>query len=242
MVEFKRLLARDAGAAGQLLDETDLTDAALIERLNEDLRARVLATRLLQRYGYLQPRVNPDSDLAAEHSLVMQARAYAIAHAVETNAEPRRLPPASQTAVCGAELSYDCNFPSLGSNRTLSPVDRDEQLNRPTEQTNPYESYPVAPPRADTPQAPRGLRADMSASETGETLLTSLPQGSLDPSGNSTNLRAREGSKEREESTASTSSEFAPSSQAAISQPESISGRRTNRNRAERRAARFRRR
>jgi hypothetical protein len=28
MVEFKRLLARDAGAAGQLLDETDLTDEA----------------------------------------------------------------------------------------------------------------------------------------------------------------------------------------------------------------------
>ena len=43
MVEFKRLLARDAAAAGQLLDETDLTDAAVIERLNEDLRARVPA-------------------------------------------------------------------------------------------------------------------------------------------------------------------------------------------------------
>jgi hypothetical protein len=98
MVEFKRLLARDAGAAGQLLDETDLTDAAVIERLNEDLRARVLATHLLQRYGYLQPRVNPDSDLAAEHSFVLQDRAYAIAHAVETNAEPRRLPPAVQEA------------------------------------------------------------------------------------------------------------------------------------------------
>src|SRR5580692_1689388 len=169
MVEFKRLLARDAGAAGQLLDETDLTDAAVIERLNEDLRARVLATRLLQRYGYLQPKVNPDSDLAAEHSLVLQDRAYAIAHAVETNAEPRRLPPAMQTAACDPELSYDCNFPLRESNRTFSPMDRDEQLSRPIEQTNPYEGYPAAPPRTDTPQVPRELRADLSASDTGET-------------------------------------------------------------------------
>ncbi len=85
IVEFKRLLAQDAGAAGQLPDETDLTDAAVTERLNEDLRARVLATRLLRRYGYLLPKLNPDSDLGAEHTLVLQDRAYAIAHATERN-------------------------------------------------------------------------------------------------------------------------------------------------------------
>jgi hypothetical protein len=105
MVVFKRVLAQDAGAAGQLLDETDLTDAAVIERLHEDLRVRVLATRLLQRYGYLLPKVNPDSDLAAEHNLVLQDRAYAIAHAMERNAEPRTLPPATQTAGCDPEIS-----------------------------------------------------------------------------------------------------------------------------------------
>lgn len=237
MVEFKRLLARDAGAAGQLLDETDLTDAAVIERLNEDLRARVLATRLLQRYGYLQPKVNPDSDLAAEHSLVLQDRAYAIAHAVETNAEPRGLPPAMQTAACDPELSYDCNFPLRESNRTFSPMDRDEQLSRPIEQNNPYESYPAAPPKTETPQAPQELRADLSASDTGETLLTSLPQGSLDASGNSTNLRARAGSKEGEGAASSSSGEFVPSSQAALSQPENISGPRTNHNIGERRVS-----
>src|SRR5271155_5305492 len=110
MVEFKRLLAQDAGAAGQLLDETDLTDAPVTERLNEDLRARVLATRLLQRYGYLLPKVNPDSDLAAEHNLLLQDRAYAIAHAAERNAEPRMmLPPVTQTSVCDQERSSDCD-------------------------------------------------------------------------------------------------------------------------------------
>src|SRR5882724_2599380 len=75
MVELKRLLAQDAGVSGQILEESDLTDTAVAERLRSDLRARVLATRLLQRYGYLVPRANPDSDLAAEQRLVRQQRA-----------------------------------------------------------------------------------------------------------------------------------------------------------------------
>ncbi|MGB7847637.1 MAG: hypothetical protein WBL63_18645, partial [Candidatus Acidiferrum sp.] len=44
MVEMKRLLAQDAGVSGQILEESDLTDAAVAERLGSDLRARVLAT------------------------------------------------------------------------------------------------------------------------------------------------------------------------------------------------------
>src|SRR5713101_7288029 len=69
MVELKRLLAQDAGVSGQILEEADLTDVAVAERLRSDLRARVLATRLLQRYGYLVPRLNPDSDVEAEQKL-----------------------------------------------------------------------------------------------------------------------------------------------------------------------------
>src|SRR5882724_12943175 len=83
MVELKRLLAQDAGVSGQILEEADLTDTAVAERLRSDLRARVLATRLLQRYGYLVPRANPDSDLAAEQRLVRQQRAQTLAHASE---------------------------------------------------------------------------------------------------------------------------------------------------------------
>jgi hypothetical protein len=43
MVEFKRLLAQEAGASGQILEESDLTDGAVAQRLRIDLRARVLA-------------------------------------------------------------------------------------------------------------------------------------------------------------------------------------------------------
>ena len=75
MVEFKRLLAEDAGNSGQILEESDLSEVTISERLRQDLRTRVLATRLLRRYGYLVPKLNPDSELAAEHNLAMHERA-----------------------------------------------------------------------------------------------------------------------------------------------------------------------
>ena len=207
MVEFKRLLAQDAGAAGQLLDETDLTDGAVSDRLNEDLRARVLATRLLQRYGYLLPKVNPDSDVGAERSLVLQDRAYAMAHARERNTESRTLPPATQTA-----------------NRAVSRMDTGEQPDLPAEQRTPYEGYPAPPSRTDPTQSPRELRADLSASDVGETLLASLEQGNVSVSGNSANLRGRGDAMESEGAASSSYSEFAPSRPAALSPPEDTLG------------------
>ena len=83
MVEFKRMIAQDASAIGQLLEESDLTDSALTARLNEDLRTRVLATRLLQKYGYLLPKINPESELGQEQKLVLQERAQQLVRASE---------------------------------------------------------------------------------------------------------------------------------------------------------------
>ena len=60
MVEFKQLLAKDAGVNGQILEETDLSEAAIAERLRSELHCRILATALFRRYGYLLPRINPD--------------------------------------------------------------------------------------------------------------------------------------------------------------------------------------
>jgi hypothetical protein len=108
MVELKRLLAKDAGASGQILEESDLTDAAVAERLRSDLRSRVLATRLLQRYGYLVPRVNPDSDLEAEQKLVRQERAQMIARAAERLDNSKEGSPAGQNAACDPQRSAEC--------------------------------------------------------------------------------------------------------------------------------------
>lgn len=95
MVELKRLFAEDAGTSGQILEETDLTDAAISDRLQQDLHMRVIATHLLQRYGYLLPKVNPDSDLATEHNLEMRARVQEL----ERAAEPHETGPAAPQTV-----------------------------------------------------------------------------------------------------------------------------------------------
>jgi polysaccharide biosynthesis/export protein len=74
LVELKRWVAEDAADRGQLLRDSDLTDAAILSRLGGDVRLRVAATRLLQRYGYLLPKANPDSAVGREQAALEQER------------------------------------------------------------------------------------------------------------------------------------------------------------------------
>jgi polysaccharide biosynthesis/export protein len=159
MVEFKRLLAQDAGASGQILEEGDLTDGAVAARLRSDLRARVLATRLLQRYGYLVPRLNPDSDLGAEQRLVRQERAQMLARAAERRDTPAENSTAGRNAACDARSVSECALPpSL-------PEDRD--------------SLPVSP--AAPGQAPRSLPSVQRAEDTSPSQMTRPDGTGLSP-------------------------------------------------------------
>jgi len=118
MVELKRLLAQDAGVSGQILEESDLTDVAVAERLRSELRARVLATRLLQRYGYLVPRLNPDSDLDAEQKLVRQERAQVLARAAERRDSLGETATAGRNGGCDPRSVPECALPSsIGEDR-----------------------------------------------------------------------------------------------------------------------------
>jgi hypothetical protein len=72
MVELKQWVAKDATDHGQIVTESDLTSDAIFDRLEMDTQFRSIATALLQRYGYLLPKFNPDSDLAKEHELLVQ--------------------------------------------------------------------------------------------------------------------------------------------------------------------------
>lgn len=74
LVELKRWVAQKAGEQGQIVEDRELSDAAIFGRIERDIEFRALATRLLQRYGFLQPKFNPDSDAAKEHELLRQAR------------------------------------------------------------------------------------------------------------------------------------------------------------------------
>ena len=83
VVELKRWIAKDATDQGQIVSESDLTDDAIFERLQTDVRFRSVATLLLQRYGYLVPRVNPDSELGKQQELLVQERVKWIAQEEE---------------------------------------------------------------------------------------------------------------------------------------------------------------
>jgi polysaccharide biosynthesis/export protein len=137
MVELKRLLAQDAGVSGQILEESDLTDVAVAERLRSDLRARVLATRLLQRYGYLVPRLNPDSDLEAEQKLVRQERAQMLARAAERRDTLGETSTASGNTPCDPRSGPQCALPSS------LPEDRENLPGGPT--------TPARAPRSSAP-------------------------------------------------------------------------------------------
>jgi len=79
MVELKRWIAKDATSHGQLISDSDLTEEAIFDRLENDVTFRSVATQMVQKYGYLQPSVNPDSPLAKEQELLLQERVKWIA-------------------------------------------------------------------------------------------------------------------------------------------------------------------
>ena len=59
MVELKRWTAKEATDNGQIVSDENLTDDAIYDRLTNDVPFRSVATRLVQRYGYLMPGFNP---------------------------------------------------------------------------------------------------------------------------------------------------------------------------------------
>src|ERR1700722_536877 len=78
LVELKRWVAKDATDNGQVVEDADLSDDAIFDRLSRDLGFRSVATELLQRYGYLMPVSNPDSNLGKEQEFVLKERARRI--------------------------------------------------------------------------------------------------------------------------------------------------------------------
>jgi protein involved in polysaccharide export with SLBB domain len=75
LVELKRLAIKQATDNGQIVEDASLTDEAIFDRLELDVKFRSLATRLVQRYGYLLPSFNPDSEIGKQRDLLLKERA-----------------------------------------------------------------------------------------------------------------------------------------------------------------------
>src|ERR1044071_980553 len=101
LIELKRWIAKEATNSGQVVEDSDLTEAAIFERLELDVEFRGVATRIVQRYGYLIPMANPDSDAAKEKDLILKERARRMVQ-IEAQ-EDAQVKPESEQQVPGLE-------------------------------------------------------------------------------------------------------------------------------------------
>jgi protein involved in polysaccharide export with SLBB domain len=155
MVEVKRWLAKDATDHGQLIADADLADEAIFERLETDITFRSVATRLVQKYGYLQPTVNPESPLAKQQELLMRERVKWVAQdeeAERARAHQEQGLALQQTQTCDTQDS-SCASRAAGSPSTQQPAQQQPGMNQhpgsaPALQTP---SEPYAPPQPAVP-------------------------------------------------------------------------------------------
>src|ERR1700730_10562651 len=132
LVELKAWVAKEATDNGQVVDDSLLTDLAIFDRLDRDVEFRSVATRMVQRYGYLLPSINPDSEIAKQQELVLKERAHIMAQrqdqeqaALLAAAESERKQQQEQARVertaCDPRNQSTCNEPaSTGKGRAGS--------------------------------------------------------------------------------------------------------------------------
>jgi protein involved in polysaccharide export with SLBB domain len=130
LVELKRWIAKEASDNGQIVSDEDLTDNAVFDRLTTDVAFRSVATRLVQRYGYLRPSVNPDSEMGKEQELLTKERVRRLvqieAQEDTDSLKPRRTDTSeTKTVPCESSEDRECVPGSSGQpNRAISNPDR----------------------------------------------------------------------------------------------------------------------
>jgi polysaccharide export outer membrane protein len=154
MVELKRWVAKDATDHGQVIAETDLTNDAIFDRLETDVQFRSVATLLLQKYGYLVPQLNPNSEAAHDHELLVKER---IKRLEET--QPEELTKQRRNGAQNLQNAEDCD-PQFEGDCNASQNPR-SQSQRPGQaappETPPSGNYPGnLNPNQNSPSLPSG--------------------------------------------------------------------------------------
>ena len=164
MVELKLLIAKEASDNGQVVQESDLSDQAVYERLAADTKFRAAATRLCQRYGYLLPKVNPDSDVAKEQELVLKERARRLVQ-IESQEDSESLKPhgmesaKERTSGCDPQSEDDCRRTQANADESR---DARQRAAEPREQQRSYDEQeqPSAPIVSDRVLRAQGNTGD----------------------------------------------------------------------------------
>jgi polysaccharide export outer membrane protein len=164
LVELKRYVAKEASDNGQVVQESNLTDQAIFDRLDRDIKFRSIATRLLQRYGYLLPAPNPDSNYAKEQEYVLKERARRLVQ-VEAQEDAEALKPENgdkndreveRTNSCDPERDRNCQRSGNPATHSNAPV-RSAHPDRDSDQ-------PIPPDISPLLAAPRTLQTDLTNS------------------------------------------------------------------------------
>jgi polysaccharide export outer membrane protein len=160
LVELKRWVAADATSNGQIVEDSDLSDDAIFDRLERDVAFRSAATNLLQRYGYLLPAPNPDSNLGKEQEFVLKERArriVALELQDDNSLHPGNREQPEQAASCDPQQDDRCGAPSGPRSGSHSG----SHSGRPVRDEGPApEGNPASPPAATES---RTLRAEVGA-------------------------------------------------------------------------------
>jgi polysaccharide biosynthesis/export protein len=180
LVELKRWIARQASDNGQLISDEELTDAAVYDRLANDVKFRAVATRLVQRYGYLRPSVNPDSDMGKEQEFILKERARKLVQVEsqedQVGSQVQRADRRGQTSVPCRAGNYDENNLDEADCRDLATITpRKEDMEAPA--TAPRNEREPATPEQPIPSNPNPSAPIMRAQAgTGESLASRLAE------------------------------------------------------------------
>lgn len=140
MVELKRWVAKDATEHGQIISDSDLTNDAIFFRLEEDAQFRAVATTLVQKYGYLVPKMNPDSELAKEQDLLRQERTKWLAQIQEEAVQKAhsKAEELQKTTACDQQSDTSCPAPPSRA----APAGNNNQPSAPGNDIYPPSNYP----------------------------------------------------------------------------------------------------
>src|ERR1700731_106760 len=159
LVELKRWVAKEATDNGQIVEDSSLTDQTIFDRLERDTAFRSVATRLVQRYGYLLPSINPDSEIGKQQELLFKERARRLVQ-IEAQEDSESLTPRqgeenevrrAASRGCDPQREGACSEPS--SNRTRFGIPR------PAETPGIEPNLPAVPNQTPPSGTARTLRA-----------------------------------------------------------------------------------
>ena len=178
MVELKRWIAKEATNHGQLISDSDLTDEAIFDRLENDITFRSVATSLVQKYGYLKPTINPESPQGQEEQILMRERAKYIAQDEEADrARARQQREIERTRGCDPS-SPDCSTSTSGT-PSIEEIGPQRPGTNSTQQPD-LEGPPTALPSGPTDKsAPQNDVAGLVRTSGSDSLFSDQPQTGL---------------------------------------------------------------